>query len=99
MNRNEEPEEPTSYQYPMNKTTTKQRAHKTLQHPNVMLQCFNQFSIPLRRHDTPVTMKLPANSPYCPVETQAQICFREQSILPVVKDGLTTDVRINISRY
>ena len=63
-----------------------------------MLQCFNQFSIPLKRHDAPVSMKLPENSPYCPTEKQTKICLREQNILPA-EDGSTTDVRINIHRY
>ena len=63
-----------------------------------MLQCFNQFSIPLKRHDTLVNMKLPANSPYCTAEKQTRLCFREQSILPT-EDELTTDVRINIHWY
>ena len=91
-------EEPTSYWYPKYKTTTKQRAHKPLWHLNLMLQCFNWFSIPLKRHDTPVNMKSPANSPYCPGGKQTQICFRKQNVLPAA-DGSTTDVRINISRY
>ena len=43
-------------------------------------------------------MKLPANSPYCPVEKQTKIRFREQNVLPA-EDGSTTDVRINIHRY
>ena len=63
-----------------------------------MLQCFNQFSIPVKRSNAPVSMNLPANSPYCPVEKQRKICLREQNILPA-EDGLTTDVRINICRY
>ena len=63
-----------------------------------MLQCFNQFSIPLKRCDTPASMKLPPNSPYCPTEKQTKICLREQNILPA-DDGSTTDVRINICRY
>ena len=62
---------------------TKQRAHKTIQHPNLMLRCFNQFSIPLNR---------------CPMEKQTKICLREQNLLPA-EEGSTTDVRINICRY
>ena len=77
---------------------TKWGAHKTLWHLNLIPQCFNWFSIPLKRCDAPVNMKLPANSPYCPTEKQAKICLREQNILPA-EDGLTTDVRINICRY
>ena len=52
----------------------------------------------MKRHDAPVSMKLPANSPYCPVEKQTKICLREQNVLPG-EDGSTTDVRINIHRY
>ena len=43
-------------------------------------------------------MKLPTNSPYCPVEKQTKIHFRKQDVLPA-EDGSTTDVRINIHRY
>ena len=43
-------------------------------------------------------MKLPANSPYCPMEKQTKICLREKNVLPA-EDGLTTDVRIIIRRY
>ena len=50
------------------------------------------------RHDAPVSMKLPANSPYCPAEKQIQICFRKQNVLPT-EDGSTIDVRVNICRY
>ena len=50
------------------------------------------------RHDAPVSMKLPANSPYCPAEKQREIHFRKQNILPI-EDGSTIDVRINICRY
>ena len=50
------------------------------------------------RWDAPLSMKLPANSPYCPAEKQTEICSREQSVLPA-EDGSTTDVRINICRY
>ena len=50
------------------------------------------------RHDAPVSMKLPANSPYCPAEKQIQLHFRKQNILPT-EDGSTIDLRINICRY
>ena len=63
-----------------------------------MLLCFNQFSIPLKRCDAPVSMKLPAISPYCPAEKQTKIHLREQNVI-LAEDGLTTDVRINIHRY
>ena len=63
-----------------------------------MLQCFNQFSIPSKKCEALVSMKLPANSLYCPAEKQTKIPFREQSVLPA-EDGLTTDVKINICRY
>ena len=63
-----------------------------------MLQCFNQFSIPVKRHDAPVSMKLPANSPYCPAEKHTKIHLREHNVLPA-EDGLMTDVRTNICRY
>ena len=62
-------------------------------HKNLMLQCFNQFSTPVKKHDAPVSMKLPANSPYCPVEKHRKIHLREHNILPT-EDGLMTDVRI-----
>ena len=48
--------------------------------------------------DAPVSMMLPANSPYCPVEKHTKIHLKEHNVLPA-EDGLTTDVRINICRY
>ena len=47
---------------------------------------------PLKRCDTPISMKLSSNSSYHPAEKQIETCFREQNFLPT-KDGLTTDVR------
>ena len=52
----------------------------------------------MKRHEAPVSMKLPANSPYCPAEKHTKIHLREQNILPA-EDGLMTDMRINIHRY
>ena len=52
----------------------------------------------MKRCDAPVSMKLPANSPYCPAEKNTNICLREQNVLPA-EDVLMTDVRINICRY
>ena len=46
----------------------------------------------MKRCDAPVSMKLPANSPYCPAEKQTEKHLREQNVLPT-EDGLTTDVR------
>ena len=62
------------------------------------LDQFNQFSIPSKRHDAPVSMKLPANSPYYPAEKQMKTHLRKQSALPA-EDGSTTDLRTNIHRY
>ena len=53
---------------------------------------------PSRRHDTPISTKLPSNSPYYPAEKQIKTHFKEQNVLPT-EDGLTTDVRTNIHRY
>ena len=47
---------------------------------------------PLKRCDTPMSMKLSSNSPYHPVEKHIKTHSREQDILPT-EDGLTTDVR------
>ena len=46
---------------------------------------------PLKRCDTPISTKLPADSPYHSVEKQTETCSREQIDLPM-EDGLTTDV-------
>ena len=47
---------------------------------------------PLKRHDAPISTKLPSNSPHHPAEKQIKTCSREQNILPT-EDGMTTDVR------
>ena len=53
---------------------------------------------PSKRHDAPISTKLPSNSPYYPAERQIETCFREQNMLPA-EDVLITDVRTNMHRY
>ena len=65
---------------------------------SLMLQCFDQFSTPPKRHDALINISLPVNSPHCPVKKQTKIHFSEQVILST-KDGSIPDVRINICRY
>ena len=65
---------------------------------SLMLQCFDQFSTPPKRHDALVNIRLPVNSPHCPAKKQTKEHFSEQVVL-TTKDGSTPDVRINIRRY
>ena len=64
--------------------------------PNLTLQCFDQFSILSNRHDTPINMKVPANSPYYSAKKQRYTS--ENKAYFQQKDGSTTDMRTNIRR-
>ena len=83
----------------MYKSSTKLRAYENPMTPKLlnapMLQPILYTSAcpkPLKRHDAPISTKLPSNCPHHLAEKQIETCFREQNILPT-EDGLTTVVR------